>query len=400
MFWGLVLEPGKRYAQTVDKPFHISMASLDVMHSENDLVSVNVNFQNAEFILCNLQKNKVFQTPLDLNFMAGDKIAFYTSGKGRVHLTGYLIDDDDDMGIEAEDEESEEDETPQKNDVKATKQEKRKSVGHTPGKPALKKSKMESEDEDDGDDDDDSDLESLGDSDEEMEVESGEEDEDDDDDGEEEEDDSDEVEEETPQKQQLQGKNKEKQQSAQKQNKQVNTPNEMKKKKGKGPDAVTPNTPIVQANGTPETQSAKKNKKKGGETPGDKSGQTPKQAQTGSPAHTPQKKILEGGVAVEDSVIGSGQVAKPGRFVTVYYTGRLKQNNKKFDETVQGPGFKFRLGKGEVIKGWDIGVTGMKVGGKRKLIIPPHMAYGAKGSPPVIPPNSALVFEVELRNVN
>nr|UWK01890.1 FK506 binding protein [Locusta migratoria manilensis] len=400
MFWALVLEPGKKYAQTVSKPFHISMASLDVVHSENELVTVNVNFQNAEFILCNLQKNKILQTSLDLNFEAGDRIAFYTSGKGRVHLTGYLIDDDDvddDLDIDAEAEESEEDVTPQKNAIKANKQEKRKSVGQTPGKPVLKKSKMDSEDEDgdddgdDFDDDGDSDLESLGDSDEEMEVESEE------DDGEEDEDT--ELEETPPQKHQ-QGKKKEKQ-SAQKQlqDKQTNTPNEMKKKKNKGHDAATPNTPTVQANGTPETQSGKKNKKKGGETPGDKGANTPKPPQAGSP-QTPRKKLLEGGVAVEDTVVGSGPVAKPGRFVTVYYTGRLKQNNKKFDETVQGPGFKFRLGKGEVIKGWDIGVTGMKVGGKRKLIIPPHMAYGAKGSPPVIPPNSALVFEVELKNVN
>ncbi|CAK9800084.1 46 kDa FK506-binding nuclear protein [Anthophora plagiata] len=76
------------------------------------------------------------------------------------------------------------------------------------------------------------------------------------------------------------------------------------------------------------------------------------------------------------------------------------KNGKKFDSTTQGTGFKFRLGKGEVIKGWDIGIVGMKVGGKRRITIPPAMAYGAKGSPPVIPGNSTLVFEVELKNVH
>ncbi|KAK4883663.1 hypothetical protein RN001_006982 [Aquatica leii] len=65
----------------------------------------------------------------------------------------------------------------------------------------------------------------------------------------------------------------------------------------------------------------------------------------------------------------------------------------------KGAGFKFRLGKQEVIKGWDVGVVGMKVGGRRRIICPPAMAYGQKGSPPAIPPNSSLVFEVELKNV-
>ncbi|OAD61480.1 46 kDa FK506-binding nuclear protein [Eufriesea mexicana] len=108
---------------------------------------------------------------------------------------------------------------------------------------------------------------------------------------------------------------------------------------------------------------------------------------------------VEGGVQIEEIKVGNGPFAKSGKFVSVYYVGRLK-NGKKFDSTTQGDGFKFRLGREEVIKGWDIGIVGMKVGGKRRIIIPPAMAYGAKGSPPVIPGNSTLVFEVELRNVH
>lgn len=84
----------------------------------------------------------------------------------------------------------------------------------------------------------------------------------------------------------------------------------------------------------------------------------------------------------------------------MYYEGRLKQNNKLFDSTNKGPGFSFRLGSGEVIKAWDVGVAGMKIGGKRRIICPPAMAYGQKGSPPAIPPNSTLVFEVELRKIS
>ena len=79
--------------------------------------------------------------------------------------------------------------------------------------------------------------------------------------------------------------------------------------------------------------------------------------------------------------------------------GRLKTNNKKFDGLKDGAPFKFKLGKGQVIKGWDLGVMGMKVGGKRRLTIPPKFAYGASGAPPDIPPNSTLVFDIECKFV-
>ena len=93
-------------------------------------------------------------------------------------------------------------------------------------------------------------------------------------------------------------------------------------------------------------------------------------------------------------------VLEPFTQVAVYYEGRLQKNNKKFDASKKGPGFKFHLGAGEVIKGWDAGVVGMKIGGKRRLTVPAHMAYGKGGSPPVIPPNSTLVFDVELKGIN
>lgn len=86
--------------------------------------------------------------------------------------------------------------------------------------------------------------------------------------------------------------------------------------------------------------------------------------------------------------------------MAVYYVGRLKKNDKQFDKSDKGPGFKFKLGQGRVIKGWDLGVVGMKVGGKRKLIIPPQLAYGAGGAPPQIPPHSTLIFDVELKALN
>ncbi len=104
----------------------------------------------------------------------------------------------------------------------------------------------------------------------------------------------------------------------------------------------------------------------------------------------------------EDLVVGTGTEAKDGDKVKVNYTGRLLRTNFMFDTSV-GPGkkpFEFQIGKGSVIKGWDQGVVGMKVGGKRKLTIPSRLGYGEKGSPPKIPGKSTLVFEVELLSVN
>ena len=96
---------------------------------------------------------------------------------------------------------------------------------------------------------------------------------------------------------------------------------------------------------------------------------------------------------------GAGAAAKSGDRVTVHYVGTLT-DGKKFDSSRdRGKGFQFTLGKGEVIKGWDQGVAGMVIGEVRKLTIPPEMGYGARGFPPVIPPNSTLVFEVELLGV-
>ena len=104
-------------------------------------------------------------------------------------------------------------------------------------------------------------------------------------------------------------------------------------------------------------------------------------------------------LVVEELKPGTGAEARSGNTVTVHYVGTLT-DGKKFDSSRdRGRGFTFRLGAGEVIKGWDQGVAGMKVGQLRKLTIPAHLAYGDRGFPPVIPPGSTLVFEVELLDV-
>jgi FKBP-type peptidyl-prolyl cis-trans isomerase FkpA len=107
----------------------------------------------------------------------------------------------------------------------------------------------------------------------------------------------------------------------------------------------------------------------------------------------------ESGLLYEDLVTGSGPEAKAGDLVRVHYTGWLTDNTK-FDSSVdRGQPFEFTLGQGGVIKGWDEGVAGMQVGGKRKLTIPPELGYGAGGAGSTIPPNATLIFEVELLEI-
>lgn len=111
----------------------------------------------------------------------------------------------------------------------------------------------------------------------------------------------------------------------------------------------------------------------------------------------PAPKLLQ----VDDIVEGTGPAAKAGDTVTVDYVGVLYKNGKQFDASWdRGEPFQFQLGTGGVIQGWDQGLVGMKVGGRRMLTIPANLAYGSEGSPPAIPPNAPLVFVVDLKAIN
>jgi len=114
------------------------------------------------------------------------------------------------------------------------------------------------------------------------------------------------------------------------------------------------------------------------------------------PAGKPPKKLV-----IKDIEKGTGATAEPGKNVTVQYVGVSALNGRQFDASWdRGEPFSFQLGSGGVIQGWDEGVKGMKVGGRRQLVIPPDLAYGPDGSPPTIGPNETLVFVIDLLSVD
>ncbi|KAM7272352.1 hypothetical protein ACFE04_027015 [Oxalis oulophora] len=144
----------------------------------------------------------------------------------------------------------------------------------------------------------------------------------------------------------------------------------------------------------------KKNKKKKKNADSDnKSAET---SDKDSPTKPARVRTFGNGLVIEDVALGKpgGKKADIGKKVSVTYIGKLQKDGKIFDSNIQKAPFKFRLGVGEVIKGWDVGINGMRVGDKRKLTIPPSMGYGSRGAGGKIPPNAWLEFDVELLNVN
>ena len=124
-----------------------------------------------------------------------------------------------------------------------------------------------------------------------------------------------------------------------------------------------------------------------------------KKATNKAPAKKAEMTTTPSGLKYTDVVVGKGQEAKDGDKVQVHYTGTFT-DGKVFDSSVGKKPFELTVGRGDVIKCWDEGVKGIKVGGKRELICPPKLAYGEKGYPGAIPPNSTLHFEVQLLKIN
>jgi peptidylprolyl isomerase len=134
------------------------------------------------------------------------------------------------------------------------------------------------------------------------------------------------------------------------------------------------------------------------ETPSTNADQLASAASLGGELNTPKERVTPSGLRITDLEVGTGAEAIAGQSVTVNYRGSLT-SGKEFDSSYGRGPFGFRLGGGQVIQGWDEGVAGMKVGGKRKLVIPPDLGYGSRGAGGVIPPDATLIFEVELLKV-
>ncbi|KAK5650585.1 hypothetical protein RI129_001614 [Pyrocoelia pectoralis] len=354
------MEPKRRYTQVVKRPFHISMAALDIFSADENPTQLMLYFEERNYLLCTLQKGHTVQCPLDLNFEIGDEVVFASNGSCNIHLSGYLQEDQLD-NLDGDLEEGEEEEEVEENEQAVKVSRKKKSNFPDSGKPSSKKSKLEEllKEEYDSNDEDDESFVVSGAAEDEDDIEEEEDDDDDEEyEDEEEEDESDDEEEQenTTTKSNLQVKNEKKS-----------------------------NVQAINGEKPKSLKNQIKDKKKNDKSKKDAAPIKQNEQKNASPQQKEQSK--------------GGAIAKSGKVVQVYYEGRLKQNNKLFDQSTKGSGFKFRLGKQEVIKGWDVGVVGMKVGGRRRITCPPTMAYGQKGSPPAIPPNAALVFEVELKNV-
>lgn len=294
------------------------------------------------FVICTLDTERNYQQPLDITVNHGEKVFFVVTGTHTVYLTGnYIMDDDEDEDDEDEDE----------YDLSPDELE------------AYGLAEEESDEESD-------DLDAVADP-RVTEVES--------------------EEEEAPKLVSVKGKNKRAAEAESlddlisKDDAKLSKKQQKKLKNNKG-EAVSAEDAKKDAK---KVQFAK-NLEQG------PTGSTEKAKQNGKPAAATGVKVVQG-VTIDDRTLGKGRTVKSGDSVGVRYIGKL-QNGQQFDANKKGKPFTFKAGKGQVIKGWDIGVIGMAIGGERRLTIPAHLAYGSRGMPG-IPGNSTLVFDVKLLEI-
>jgi len=341
-FWAVELLPGKEFTTTPDFDLHITQAVLpaSAKDKERTVVSVKIDEEGADnksFAVASLKLDSAESQQIDLVFDSDEKISFTVSGKNPVHLSGYLIPPSQE-GSEFDypsddDEEIDEDE-------------------------------LISEDEDgEGDEDDES------------------------------------ADEDELRAKLLEAAGKRKAGGAQ----ENGAPAQKKAKQDTQPGA-----PAQQPKQGQTPKQGQQQTPKQGQTPKNAEGKKPQQQQQQqqkSPAQQQQQKApetkkvetkkLAGGLEYTTLHAGAGRPAKKGDKVFVKYVGKLTKNGKIFDKSTDRL-FGFGLGQREVITGWDLGVAGMQVGEKRRLVIPAELGYGKSGAPPDIPPNSSLTFEVEL----
>ncbi|KAG0296445.1 peptidylprolyl isomerase fpr4 [Dissophora globulifera] len=294
--------------------------------------SVRVTVDKKTFILCSLIAGKVEQQTLDLVFTEGESITFSVSGENAVHLSGNYLPEDEEMDYDSDEEDMYGDEDEEDMD----------------------------EDEDEEDDDEN----------EEVIVTKG----------------AKRIAkfEEEPTKKQAVPEKKQKvsEEKAVPVKKDAPAKKEAPAKKDAAKKEEATKKDAAKKEGADKKDAAKKDAAK-------------KDAPKKEEPKKDNKKVLANGLIIEDVKVGTGQAAKSGKKIGMRYIGRLT-NGKVFDKNTNGAPFNFNLGRGEVIKGWDLGIQGMQLGGERRLTIPPALAYGSQGAPPDIPRNATLVFEVKL----
>ena len=329
MFWGLELNSCKVVSLTPEYPLHVTKCTLADAGSSNSeqknviQCQVGSSGKSQTFIITSLVAGAKEQASLDLVFEPGKKVAFFNSGPGTAHLTGFYVTQ---IGDEGEEDESDlEDEKEEEELMELLfKEDPRRRRGAAAN---LERFNNENEKE--------------------KKAKSAEQ---------------------KPQKRRVSFVD-DSQQPPAKASKSES--GEVKKAKVEPKEAKKAN---VAAKSEPKEMNV-----------------ASKASQKAVPA---TRKIGNTGLAVQDIVVGTGPSPVRGRKIVVGYVGRLT-NGKVFDKSDKRYPFTFKFGAGEVIKGWDLGIAGMKVGGKRKLTIPPELGYGREGSWP-IPPNATLIFDVEL----
>ncbi|CDS07427.1 hypothetical protein LRAMOSA01376 [Lichtheimia ramosa] len=355
-FWGLQLIPGNTYSQIASRTFCITMAAVtDAKVTKPTRSSVCIVVDDMEYVLCTLVPGQIDQQELNLTIVEGEEVSFSVKGKSTIHLSGNYIGTQEDEDFD----------------------------GELPANISREEllsllSNQGNLDEEEESDDDISEESNASDESDDMDI------------------DvpprkrtirfADEVEQEEDKKKKSSSKDKPEQPEESEQEESSNDePEQPEEADEKTSSNVVSDQPTKRKAPADDDATPVKKAKKEQEKPKKKS----------------EKVVthLPSGITIEETKVGQGVSVKKGNKIGVRYIGRVK-GGKIFDKNVSGKPFFFALGRQEVIKGWDEGITGMKLGGERKLIIPPALAYGKRGSPPLIPPNATLVFEIKLISIS
>jgi len=355
-FWGKEIRPGKPLTETLEEPLHLTQVALDAHAKGSDRNSLQVTVEGKKHTLASCRLGALEQFPLDLVFDADMEITLEVVGSNPLHVSGYYIlydedlEDDQDLDEEGEDLGEEDDELIELSDEEDEGDLLVEEMEDESSSKVHKKVVISTKPNPNEEEKRNSSVEKR---------------------------------QQTPQKQSVGEKRKNESTSSSPNEK---TSSKKSKKENAGKEEQKPKQPAAKIS-NPETPNGKQKQRPESPT-------TPSESK-GVPI--PIQKNLPMGLVCEDLVLGNGAPIKEGHKARVKYIGKLA-SGKTFDSSLNKP-FEFRFGLGQVIKGWDLGLKGMRIGGKRKLTIPPKLGYGSEKAG-AIPPNSTLIFEVELVGLN